>query len=168
MEISNLNLVADKDPILHTRVDEFDFKNPPVNPLELKDKLCEILDKHNALGLSANQVGLPYRVFVTKGHYCFFNPRMVDLGDEQIILEEGCLSFPNVFPKIKRPRRIRMRAANEHGDVVTHKFHDLTARICLHEYDHLEGKTFDEAASKFSWERAIRKKKLLERRQKNV
>lgn len=162
------DLVPVTDPILHSPVPEFDFANPPTDPVQLVKDLYEILNSHNALGLSANQVGLPYRVFVIKGNMCFFNPKIVDQSDAEVVLDEGCLSFPNTYVKIKRPSKIRIRATNENGQTATGPFDGITARVCLHEFDHLNGITFKDRANRFHWEQAMNYKKKLDRRQKNA
>jgi peptide deformylase len=64
---------------------------------------------------------------------------IVDASDETIYLEEGCLSFPNLYVKIKRPRSIKVRYTEPNGNVVTQKFDGMTARVFQHELDHLNG-----------------------------
>jgi peptide deformylase len=66
---------------------------------------------NDGLGLSANQIGLPYRAFAIKAEKIIvcFNPRIVDYSEETIYLEEGCLSYPNLYIKVKRPKKIKIR-----------------------------------------------------------
>ena len=111
------------------------------------------------IGLAANQVGVPYRVFVMIGSpadYACFNPKIVGFSNEIVELDEGCLSFPNLFVKIKRPRDIRVRFTDYNGDVSTHTFTGMTARIFQHELDHLDGKLFYNLADRYHREKAIK------------
>ena len=73
-------LVAPYSEILKTTMEPFDFRNPPVDPTELAKDLAETMIANNGLGLSANQINLPYRVFVITGTpiYACFNPRIVE------------------------------------------------------------------------------------------
>jgi peptide deformylase len=156
-------LVKGTDPALKTPVPEFDFENPPVHPVELANLLCEFLKENKALGLAANQVGLPYRVFVTANDMVFFNPKIADDASEDILLEEGCLSFPNMFVKIKRPRRIKLRATNQFGQTDTVKFDGITARVVQQYIEILEGKMWNNV-SKLQFDISKRKSKKHYRR----
>ena len=74
------DLVPDTHPIFRQVLPEFDFTNPPVNPTEFASSLVETCKKHNGYGLSANQCGFPYRVFVMgsgDNFVAFFNPSIV-------------------------------------------------------------------------------------------
>jgi peptide deformylase len=154
-------LVNCNDPILKQEMEPFDFSNPPVDPLELVTDLAETMLENNGIGLSANQVGLPYRVFVMLGQELIpcFNPRIVDMSEETIIMEEGCLSYPDMFVKVKRPRRIKVRYAEPNGNIVTQTFDGMTARVFQHELDHLNGVNYQQRANKFHLEQARKKKK---------
>ena len=141
-----LTLVPKTDPILVKPVESFNFVDPPEDPVEIAKNLAETMLFHNGLGLAANQVGLPYRVFVIKAEpiICAFNPHIVDVSHELIEMEEGCLTFPGLFLKIKRPKSIRIRFTMPNTDVITQIYTGMTARVVQHEYDHLQGKLFTE------------------------
>lgn len=161
-----LDLVSSNDPILREEILPFDFKNPPCDPVELAKNLTETMIANNGLGLSANQVGLRHRVFVINSNpvYACFNPRVVDQTNQNIILmDEGCLSFPNLYVKVKRPRTIKVRFTMPNGETQTAKFDGITARCFLHELDHLNGIVFTNKASTFHMEKALKRKKLLDR-----
>lgn len=160
-----LELVSNDHPLLYTKLDEFDFTNPPVNPGELANNLIETLVEKKGLGLSANQCGLPYRVFVMWSNptkVCF-NPRVVTASEEIIQLDEGCLSFPNLFLKIKRPQRIKVRYENELGETFTETFVGMTARCFLHELDHMNGKLYTTRANPIHLQRAQNEQKKINR-----
>jgi peptide deformylase len=116
--------------------------------------------ENNGIGLAANQVGVPYRIFAMRGspqNFVCFNPRIVQAAAENIILEEGCLSFPGLIVKVKRPRHVRVRFQTPNGDTRTETFIGMTARIFQHEYDHLEGKLYFNRASRYHREIALKK-----------
>lgn len=162
------DLVECTDPILKKPTDEFDFDNPPTDPLELACNLAETMLEEGGIGIAANQCGLPYRVFILNADEIIpcFNPRIVDVSEEQIYLEEGCLSFPGLYVKIKRPRRVKIRYTEPNGNVVTRVFDGITARAVLHEMDHLDGIVHTQRASKIHLNQARTKLKQQQRRQK--
>jgi peptide deformylase len=86
-----------------------------------------------------------------------FNPNIVDYSELMVKLEEGCLSFPGLHLKIKRPENIRMRYDEPNGNRVTKSFSGLTARIIQHEYDHLHGLLFYTRGSVLERDRAWRR-----------
>lgn len=159
------DLVPCDHPILHTKLDKFDFTNPPVNPVELANNLIETMVKNNGMGLAANQCGLPHRVFVlySQESLACYNPSVVDVSTETVLLEEGCLSFPNLLIPIKRPKTIKVRFFDPFGVGRTEKFSGITARAFLHELDHLDGIDYTTKANRIHLDRARRKQKMLDR-----
>ena len=149
-------LVNCNDPILRQPLEKFDFTNPPTDPLELAIDLAETCLQHNGLAIAANQVGLPYRVFVIRGDQIItcFNPTIVDQSEETIVLEEGCLSYPNLFVKVKRPKKIKVRYTEPDGNIVTQIFDGFTARVFQHELDHLNGIVYTKRANRYHLEQA--------------
>lgn len=156
-------LVKDTDPILSQEMPKFDFDNPVVDPIQLAYDLVESMRHHKGIGLSANQIGLPYRVFAMEAVPAIvcFNPKVIDESSEEIFLEEGCLSFPGLGIKIKRPRHIKVRYTEPNGNVVTTKFTGMAARCFLHEYDHMNGTKYIERASFIQKEIALKRQKKL-------
>jgi peptide deformylase len=166
------NLIAPSEDILRNKVDLFDFKNPPVDPEELGLDLLKHMRYFGGIGLSANQLGLPYRVFVMEGDPGFvcFNPRITAFAGEDVMLDEGCLSYPGLYIKKKRPNLIRVRFMDPFGNPCVKKFTGMTARIFQHEMEHMDGENFLADIGEFALRRAKEKQtKLLEkvRRQKN-
>lgn len=160
-----LDLINPTSAILHEPMSKFDFTNPPTDPIQLAKDLTETMIQNKGLGLSANQVGLPYNVFVMTGEQvrAFFNPRIVDQSEETVLMVEGCLSYPGFFVKIRRPATCKIRYTQPNGETITEEFVGLSARIIQHEYDHLQGKTLYDRASKFHLEQAERKLKSKKR-----
>ena len=132
--------------------DEFNFKEPPIDPAHLRQCLVKTMCVNRGFGLAAPQCGLMWRVFVL-GHpdneednFCFFNPKITYEAPEKTIMTEGCLSYPNLFIKIRRPSSVRIRFQNEKGEWDVGNFGGLTSHIILHEMDHLDGVTFHQKA----------------------
>lgn len=165
-----LELVSGDHPLMRTKLEEFDFSNPPVHPAELANQLIETMLASSGLGLSANQCGLPYRVFVMHSSptkVCF-NPRIVTVSRDVQLMDEGCLSFPNLFVKVKRPQRVKVRYQDAFGETHTEHFIGMTARVFLHEFDHMEGKTYKQRANPIHLEWALREQKKIGRQMKTL
>jgi len=156
-------LVPSDDPILRRPTDRFMFQT--LEELEqakqLAIDLTETMLHHNGLGLAAPQIGQSIRAFVIKSNpvIAVFNPIIVDLSEQMVDLEEGCLSFPNLILKINRPGSIRVRYTRPNGEVVTEKYTGMTARVFQHEMDHLDGKLFTKKVSALQLDIAKRKMK---------
>jgi len=155
-----MQLVKHNDPILITQCQPFNFQEPPFDPIEFSNELVKAMYEWNGLGLAANQVGVPYRVFAMRGqpqNFVCFNPRIVLPSSEQIILDEGCLSFPGLVVKVKRPRHIRVRFDTPNGDTRTETFIGMSARVFQHELDHLNGLLYFNKANRYHKEVALKK-----------
>jgi peptide deformylase len=140
-DVKTFDLVPADWPILYKPLPEFDFNNPPTNPNEFASTLVETCKKHNGLGLSANQCGFNYRVFVmgTGDEYvAFFNPKVIKTEGETH-LEEGCLSWPLLNLRITRPKKIWVEYQDFLGAKKEAIFDGISARCFLHELDHMEG-----------------------------
>ena len=158
------NLVDPLSPIMNTRVPLFDFTDPPVDPVELAKDMINHMKHYNGIGLSANQLGLPYRCFAMAGeiNICF-NPEITAYEGEDL-MDEGCLSYPGLYFKVKRPANIRVRFDDPYGNRIVKKFGGMTARVFQHEYDHMEGSNYTELVSSFVLQRAkTRQEKLLKK-----
>lgn len=111
----------------------------------LVEKMTELIFDSNGVGLSAPQVGVTVRLFIGSPTFepddlhIYINPRIISVEGADIS-EEGCLSFPGIFTKIKRYAKVTIEAMGLEGVVFTQTCEDLHARICQHENDHLEGK----------------------------
>ena len=139
-------LISSEDPLLKQKQPRFDFLNPPVDPVEFAYTLVHNMLYHGGIGLAAPQIGFPYRVFAIAANPVLvcYNPTIIDTSEKTEELEEGCLTFPKLVLKIKRPAFIRVRYTLPNGDTQTNKYIGMTARIFQHEYDHLEGVLFTE------------------------
>ena len=103
---------------------------------------------HEGLGLSANQIGITERAFAMIRNVEYneiivcFNPKIVKTSTKKSVMEEGCLSYPELFLDVVRPSEIVVKYEDE--DKKMHKLNlvGLSARVFLHEYDHMEGIVF--------------------------
>lgn len=120
---------------------------------ETKDLVSDLIDtlkKAHGLGLAAPQIGVSRRVFIldlsaidlTASLTVFINPEIIETSKQEIELEEGCLSFPDLYQKIVRPAVVKVRATDLEGNQFELEADGMTARAILHEYDHLEGILF--------------------------
>ena len=159
-DINNLKLVSPTDPVLLEKCKPWDFLNPEFDLVEFSKNLVKFMYDNNGIGIAANQVGIPYRIFAMRGqpeNFVCINPRIVDTSTETIVMDEGCLTYPGVVVKIKRPRHVKIRFDIPNGDTLTKQFTGMTARVVQHEYDHLEGLVFYNKASLFHREKALKK-----------
>jgi peptide deformylase len=111
------------------------------------------------VGLAAPQVGVPLRVFVTlvEGDKprIFINPEIVLTSQEQVTIEEGCLSLPRLYVDVVRPELVKIQAWNEKGRPFTVETDGFLARVIQHEYDHLEGVLFIDRLKGLKRDRAL-------------
>lgn len=155
-----MNLVSQNDPILTRVCEDFNFSNSPFDPVEFAKELVKHMYDWNGLGLAANQVGVPYRVFAMRGapeNFVCYNPKIVQPGEQQVTLEETSLTYQGLSVKIKRPQHIRVRFAMPNGEVRTDTFTGMTARLFQHELDHLNGIKFFSRANRYHREQAFKK-----------
>jgi peptide deformylase len=153
-------LVAEDTSVLYDRTDEFKFDGE-VNATELAGRLTETLKLHRGFGLSATQCGLPYRVFVMGAeddYISVFNPTIVSSSDETLHMEEGCLTFPLLTLAIGRSKEITVKYQNELGENIERVFAGISARIFLHEYDHLNGITFNNVAKPLALKMGLKRR----------
>ena len=168
--MKELKLIPPNDPRVNNAIAPFvddmlkdeDIKDRQ----ELSDAMFEAMTKYGGIGLSANQVGLPFNMFVIGGHPSIekglkmtcFNPMIVSAGEETIMMKEGCLTYPFIFLDIKRPRKIVAKYTDEKGDLQEAHLDGMMSRIFQHEYDHMLGRNFTEKVSKFKLKRAMEKR----------
>lgn len=153
-------LVEEKDPILKQKAVDFDFSSD-IDPVELSNRLTETLKTHRAYGIAAPQCGLPHRVFVIGAedeYITMFNPKITSVSEETVPLDEGCLSFPFMILKVVRPKSLTVNFQNEKGEEKVLTLSGLSARIVLHEYDHLNGITFDKVAKPLALKMGLKKR----------
>ena len=172
-----MRLVEETHPILLQKCEPFNFDEPIMDPYELSDELHKVRKDGAGVGLAAPQVGINTQVLVigmgdfkTEGtedyNQVFFNPNILSTGEEQIYMLEGCLSYPGLFVKIKRPTDIVMEWWTEEDTRCEEKFSGMTSRILQHEVDHLRGITYLNRAERYHLTKAKKDLKLQERYRK--
>ena len=141
-------LVKPEHQLFHHRIQSCSYN---LDRHHLSRVLIDNMIYHEGIGISANQIGIWERAFAmvrdlenNEVMVCF-NPRIVKSYSEEVEMEEGCLSYPELFLKIKRPDKIVVKYEDE--DKKTHKLklQGLASRVFQHEYDHMEGIDFTQS-----------------------
>ena len=140
-------------PVLREEAKDID-KNYP-NLKELITNMHETMDRADGVGLAAPQVGLPIRVVVVnldvlsddmpefKGfRRAYINPHILETGEEEVSMEEGCLSLPGIHESVKRPTKIHVKYLDEEMNEHDEWVEGYLARVMQHEFDHLDGTMF--------------------------
>ncbi len=128
-------------------------------------------EAYNGYGLSANQVGVNMRMFVIRIKHNgttpensidfrqeYFNPSILERSTEEEEFEEGCLSRPGLWVKVKRPKAVRVSYWNKDGENKVELLEGILARAFQHECDHMEGADFTQRVSPLKLQRAVKKK----------
>ena len=162
-------LFGSNNAMLNNEIPRFDFSNPIMDPVKLSHELITEMKNSNGIGLAANQLGINARAFVMASEppMVCFNPVITKYGDDEIIMDEGCLSYPTVTVKVKRPRFIRVRFQDPYGNTVVKKFDGMASRVFQHELDHLNGVVYYKRANAIHRERFEKKWKKVLRTIKN-
>ena len=140
-------------PVLRKAAEDIDANYPDLK--DLISNMFETMDKAEGVGLAAPQIGLPIRVVVVNldvlsdefpeykdFRKVYINAHILEIGGEEVSMEEGCLSLPGIHEAVKRGTKIHVKYRDEnfveHDEVVE----GYLARVMQHEFDHLEGKMF--------------------------
>lgn len=161
------NLQTDGAETLGLKSSAWDFSNPPADSGAIEDEIVRLMNEEGGVGFAANQMGFLYRVFaINLGAEIvfFYNPEVIEHGTEVVAMTEGCLSFPGLFMKVKRPATATIRYQDRDGTVYTQELTGLTARCFLHELDHLDGICFTDRVSKLTLSMAQNKRAKNERK----
>ena len=138
-------LVEPEHQLFHHRVQSCSYN---LDRHHLSRVLIDNMIHHNGIGISANQIGIWERAFAmvrdleNNEIMVCFNPRIVKSYAEEVEMEEGCLSYPELFLKIKRPDKIVVKYEDENKKTQKMKLQGLASRVFQHEYDHMEGIDF--------------------------
>ena len=137
---------------------------------ELMDNLIETMKSFHGIGLSASQCGVMERVFVMysdvkKGEIIScFNPQIISEGTEMVLMDEGCLTYPGLWLKIRRPDHIACSFEDENGESFRVTMMGLECRIFQHEMDHMEGTNFTNRVSKLKMDMAKKRAAKMKRK----
>ncbi len=134
--------------------------------LNIAKKMKEVMLRAPGVGLAANQIGVLKQIvtifFVEnetkkETQYNLFNPEIISYSKEKILMEEGCLSLPEQFAQIERPKKITIKYLDDKNKLVKKEVDGVEARILQHEIDHLSGKLFVDYLSSLKRNIMIRK-----------
>jgi len=169
MKILTVNNKKD-EKFLRQKTAEFDFSKYAKKEIDaLIKEMKKTMIENNGIGLSANQVGLNLRLFVAQipkevytdnphksdkisinpcdsKFYAIFNPEIIKFSENKSIMEEGCLSVPNVYGLVERPEKIILIGYDKNAKKIKIKAWGLLARVFQHEIDHLNGVLFIDKA----------------------
>ena len=172
-------LLPPNDPRVLSGIAEFNIdifkEDEKIELKEFVDNMFETMKKYGGIGLSANQVGKPYRMFVMGDHpniskgkkWVCINPKITNVTKDLIRYKEGCLTFPFLFLDIERPQDISVEYLDENLEKKEEHMTGIVARCFQHEFDHMQGIVFTEHVSKLKLDMAMKKRdKQIKRAQK--
>ena len=139
---------------------------------ELMDNLIETMKNFHGIGLSASQCGVMERVFVMYSDVkkdeiiACFNPQIISEGTEMVMMDEGCLTWPGLWLKVRRPDHIACTFEDENGDSHKVTMMGLECRVFQHEMDHMGGTNFTKRVSKLKFDMA--KKRAAKQKKKSM
>lgn len=148
--MTKYKLVEEHDPILKQKCLPHELTE---ETKQLAYDMIVAMQEHDGIGLAAPQVGIAERLFVighkSTGFVCCINPVLYQVPEaEEEFFTEGCLSFPHLTLKVKRKNKIRCEFTNLNGERKISEFSGVWAQAIQHEYDHLNGVTFDTLVGK--------------------
>lgn len=142
-----MEIVKKPAEILNKKLKEINLITPNLKKVILKMK--KIMKENSGIGLAANQVGLDMALFVIDENLAkefnapsvYINPEVKAYSKvkDKEELEEGCLSIPETWLKIKRAKKVKVKAVDENGKKFKFIAKGMLARVLQHEYDHLQG-----------------------------
>lgn len=150
-----------KNPILRARSKEVaDISETEIQRL-IKDMQETLAIAKNGIGIAAPQVGRNLRVFVVSpalelNQIVFINPVITKISEKAKLMDEGCLSVPGLYGKIKRAESLKIEAFNQNSRKFKMKADGLVAQLFQHEIDHLNGVLFKDNADNV-WEQDLSK-----------
>ena len=140
---------------------------------QIQQDLVDTMRAKSGIGLSANQIGIGARVFTMyadvkkKDIIVCFSPKIITLSEETVLMEEGCLSYPGLWLKVRRAEGIEVTYENVKGELQEKAMFGLEARDFQHEYDHMEGTNFTKRVSKLKLDLAKKRLKKVRKKLEN-
>jgi len=144
---------------------EFDSAESKAQARELENAMIDFMVANKGIGLAANQIGITKRVFTMGSNniegfpfpFAAFNPKIISASTEEELTEEGCLSYPDLWLKVKRPTTIVAEYQDSDSNTHTVEMSGLIARCFQHELDHLNGVCFVDKVSPMRLQLAMKK-----------
>jgi len=149
------------DPILRKKSKKIEVFDDGLK--EIASNMLQTMYANDGVGLAAPQVGFSIRLFVMDagdGPRIVVNPEILEMSEEKLEGEEGCLSIPDVFEYVERSKSVKVRYLDILGNMHEETLEGYPARVFQHEYDHLEGILFIDRLNPVK--RALLRGKLLE------
>ncbi len=155
-------------PIL--RQNSLALKNIEKKDFLIAEEMMKIMIDAPGVGLAANQIGILKKIVTIniedkeknlQKRYILFNPKIISYSKATIIMEEGCLSLPQQFADIERPKGITLEYINHKKKLIKKRIFGIEARVLQHEIDHLSGKLFVDYLSSLKRNIIINKVKKL-------
>ena len=121
LQLRVAKLLHESDPILKKEPLTWVFNPPQADPHRMHNLMLENMVAHRGLGLSANQIGMPVKVFAMRvddsdNAIVCFNPKITGESDEKVMMKEGCLSYPSLYLNVRRPAEVWVKYQNKDGD----------------------------------------------------
>lgn len=143
----------------------FDSPEAMAQAKELENSMINFMVERKGIGLAANQIGITKRVFTMGSNniegfpfpFAAFNPKIISASHEEDLTEEGCLSYPDLWLKVKRPTNIVVEYQDCDSNTHTVEMSGLIARCFQHELDHLNGVCFVDKVSPMRLQLAMKK-----------
>jgi peptide deformylase len=155
-------LVQADHPALHrpADIDPFSFK---CDWSQREVDMFKLMRDRHGIGLASPQIGNSYNMFVMNmegsGDVGVYNPQILEFSEEEVSMEEGCLSFPMLYIHVTRPAKVKVKYKLYDGITEVEGWLDgMDARCFQHEFEHLQGELFVNKVSKFKLDRAIKKR----------
>ena len=129
----------------------------------LTENLVETMREYKGIGLSASQCAVMERVFVMYSDIkeqkimACYDPHILEYSEETVLMDEGCLTYPGIWLKVRRPISIKAEWEDTKGTKGEYELFGFEARIFQHEYDHMEGRVFIDHVSKLKLDMAKRR-----------
>jgi len=139
--------------------------------IKIANQMMDTMFKAPGVGLAANQVGVLKQIVTInfedkendkRSNYILFNPSIIDYSEDKVVMEEGCLSLPEQYADIERPKQIVLEYIDEKEKMIKKEIDGYEARILQHEIDHLSGKLFVDYLSSLKRNIIIKKVKKLQ------
>ena len=157
-------------PILRQKAKK--LKSISREDIKIANHMMEAMLKAPGVGLAANQVGILKQIVTInfedkennkKINYILFNPSIIQYSKDTSLMEEGCLSLPDQYADVERPKEIILEYMDEKEKIIKKQIDGYEARILQHEIDHLSGKLFVDYLSSLKRNMLIKKVKKIQK-----
>ncbi len=170
--MSVLPIITVPNPLLKQTAQKVETITPQIK--KLAHDMVDTMYEAPGVGLASNQIGQLYRIFVMDAHYTkgdpatrkpqiLINPEIIWKCEEPSIIQEGCLSIPQQFAEVERPKSVRVQYLDIDGKIQEYEAQDLESHVIQHELDHLDGVLFIDHLSRLKRSMILRKLEKLRR-----